>query len=159
MWLRRNDVGPVEWRNSPERRIETPSIQVHNKAELISCMLSQHASPNEWQQFNSNLSNALSHVGSQAIIWNKIGLVHRWPQQIKQISHLQVDLGYDDAIKHFPRYWPFVRGIQQSPEDSPHKGQWRGAVMFSSYIPGKTVEQTIDTSVFWDAITLIMTSL
>ena len=32
---------------------------------------------------------------------------------------------------HFPRYWPFVRGIYQSPVNSPHKGQWRGALMFS----------------------------
>ena len=28
-------------------------------------------------------------------------------------------------------YWPFVRGIHQSPVNSPHKGQWRGALMFS----------------------------
>ena len=27
--------------------------------------------------------------------------------------------------------WPFVRGIHRSPENSPHKGQWRGALMFS----------------------------
>ena len=33
--------------------------------------------------------------------------------------------------KHFPRYWPFVRGIHGSPVKSPHKGQWRGALMFS----------------------------
>ena len=33
--------------------------------------------------------------------------------------------------KHFPRYWPFVRGIHRSPMTSPHKGQWRGALMFS----------------------------
>ena len=31
----------------------------------------------------------------------------------------------------FPRYWPFVRGIQRAPVNSPHKGQWRGALMFS----------------------------
>ena len=31
----------------------------------------------------------------------------------------------------FPRYWPFVRGIHRSPVNSPHKGQWRGALMFS----------------------------
>ena len=39
----------------------------------------------------------------------------------------------DDVIKwkHFPRYWPFVRGIHWSPVNSPHKGQWRGALMFS----------------------------
>ena len=40
---------------------------------------------------------------------------------------------HDDVIKwkHFPRYWPFVRGIHWSPVNSPHKGQWRGALMFS----------------------------
>ena len=39
----------------------------------------------------------------------------------------------NDVIKwkHFQRYWPFVRGIHRSPGDSPHKGQWRGALMFS----------------------------
>ena len=40
---------------------------------------------------------------------------------------------HDDVIKwkHFPRYWPFVRGIHRSTVNSPHKGQWRGALMFS----------------------------
>ena len=40
---------------------------------------------------------------------------------------------HDDVIKwkHFPRYWPFVRGIHRSPVNSPHKGRWRGALMFS----------------------------
>ena len=33
--------------------------------------------------------------------------------------------------KHFPHYWPFVRGIPRSPVNSPHKGQWRGVLMFS----------------------------
>ena len=39
---------------------------------------------------------------------------------------------HDDVIKwkHFPRYWPFVRGIPRPPENSPHKGQWRGVLMF-----------------------------
>ena len=40
---------------------------------------------------------------------------------------------HDDVIKwkHFPRNWPFVRWIHRSPVNSPHKGQWRGALMFS----------------------------
>ena len=40
---------------------------------------------------------------------------------------------HDDIIKwkHISRYWPFVRGIRRSPVNSPHKGQWRGALMFS----------------------------
>ena len=39
----------------------------------------------------------------------------------------------DDVIKwkHFPRYWPFAQIIHRSPMNSPHKGQWRGALMFS----------------------------
>ena len=48
---------------------------------------------------------------------------------------------HDDVIKwkHFPRYWPFMRGIHRSPVNSPHKGQWRGALMFcliSAWING-----------------------
>ena len=33
--------------------------------------------------------------------------------------------------QHFPPYWPFVREIHRSPVNSPHKGPWRGALMFS----------------------------
>ena len=42
-------------------------------------------------------------------------------------------LEHDAVIKwkHYPRYWPFVRGIHRSPVNSPHKGQWRGALIFS----------------------------
>ena len=40
---------------------------------------------------------------------------------------------HDDVIKwkHFPRNWSFVRGIHRSQVNSPHKGQWRAALMFS----------------------------
>ena len=40
---------------------------------------------------------------------------------------------HDDVIKwkHFPRYWRFVRGIYRSPVNSPHKGQWRGDLIFA----------------------------
>ena len=33
--------------------------------------------------------------------------------------------------KPFPVYRPFVRGIHRSSAGSPHKGQWRGALIFS----------------------------
>ena len=48
-------------------------------------------------------------------------------------TELCAELLHDDVIKwkHFPPYWPFVRGIHRSPVNSPHKGQWRGALMFS----------------------------
>ena len=43
----------------------------------------------------------------------------------------------DDVIqwKHFPRYWPFVWGFHWSPVNFPHKGQWRGPLMFSLICP------------------------
>ena len=53
------------------------------------------------------------------------------------VKHIRVKghyMRYHDAVikwKHFPRNWPFVRGIPRSPGNSPHKGQWRGALMFS----------------------------
>ena len=40
---------------------------------------------------------------------------------------------HEDVIKwkHFPRHWLFVREIHRSPVNYPHKGQWRGTLMFS----------------------------
>ena len=55
----------------------------------------------------------------------------RWMAAI--LSRLHCVNHHDDVIKwkHFPRYWPFVRRIHRSPVNSSHKGQWRGALMFS----------------------------
>ena len=49
------------------------------------------------------------------------------------ITLLATALLHDDVIKwkHFPRYWPFVRGIHRSPVTSPHNGKWRRALIFS----------------------------
>ena len=60
------------------------------------------------------------HVMSLVCLVCLISVVHQW-------------LRHDDVIKskHFPRNWPFVRGIHRSPVNSPHKGQWRGALMMS----------------------------
>ena len=46
---------------------------------------------------------------------------------------MNISFQHDDVIKwkHFPSYWSFVRGTHQSPVNSPHKGQWSGALMFS----------------------------
>ena len=45
----------------------------------------------------------------------------------------KICIWHDDVIKwkHFPRYWPFVRGIHRSSANSSHNGQWRGSLMFS----------------------------
>ena len=65
----------------------------------------------------------------------------RWPPppphtHTKQESMNHVHNVYDISwwrhqMGTFSRYWPFVRGIHRSPVNSPHKGQWRGALIFS----------------------------
>ena len=47
-------------------------------------------------------------------------------------------LHHDDVItwKDFPRYWSFVWEIHRSRVNSHHKGQWRGALVFSLICAG-----------------------
>ena len=55
-------------------------------------------------------------------------------EALRRRRHLHEKIHEHDGVfkwKHFPRYWPFVPGIPRSPVNSPHKGQWRGALMFS----------------------------
>ena len=61
----------------------------------------------------------------------KWSIFHSQRKTVPKIHH---DFcSHDDVMKwkHFPRYGPFVRRIHRSPVNSPHKGQWRGALMFS----------------------------
>ena len=64
-----------------------------------------------------------NHSFMQTSQWNRI----------IESDNLSMRTGHDDVIKwlHFPRNWPFVREIHRSPVNFPHKGQWRGALMFS----------------------------
>ena len=61
-------------------------------------------------------------------------IMPNWAERVGTLYRAHTAGGsYDDIIKWklFPRHWPFVRGIHRSPVNSPHKGQWRGALMFS----------------------------
>ena len=63
-------------------------------------------------------------------------VMHHWvksPVALLLFSIFGLGTHHDDVIKwkHFPRNWPFVRGIHRSPVNSLHKGQWRGALVFS----------------------------
>ena len=72
------------------------------------------------------MSKVLCHSPKGNSIGNSHGII--------TTTHLKITcLKHDDAIKwkHFPRYWPFVWGIYWSPVNSPHKGEWRGVLMFS----------------------------
>ena len=58
----------------------------------------------------------LKNAMMQKTLHKQWRIVHKWQKHYDVIKW-----------KHFPRYWPFVRGIHRWP----HKGQWRGALMFS----------------------------
>ena len=59
------------------------------------------------------------------------GVVHFIFFVWKEDSDILLCHAYSMKWKHFPHCWPFVRGIHWSPVNSPHRGQWRGALMFS----------------------------
>ena len=70
-----------------------------------------------WLNFKQNLVMNGWDISSETALW---------------VHSSEVKWAHDDVIKwkHFPRYWPFVWGIHRSPVNSPHKGQWCGALMF-----------------------------
>ena len=76
------------------------------------------------------------HCNENVCIWYEFhcSLFNEHSCQEVSIGSCNDDLFIDHDVikwKHFPRYWPFVRGIHRSPVNSLHKGQWRGALMFS----------------------------
>ena len=71
------------------------------------------------------------------IVKHTVHTIVSWPYHKQWLVHVNQSAWikptiHDDVIKrkHFPRYWPFVRGNHRSPVNSPHKGQWREAMMF-----------------------------
>ena len=50
-----------------------------------------------------------------------------------EVKHISILSMHDGVFKwkHFRRYLPFVQGNHRSPVNSPHKGQWHGALFFS----------------------------
>ena len=67
---------------------------------------------------------SLSHWGRVA----HICLRDLYHHSLNQCQNIHGDVS---KWKHFPCYWPVVRWIHRSPVNSPHKGQWRGALIFS----------------------------
>ena len=57
----------------------------------------------------------------------------RWVDNDGLVNKYREATRHDDVIKweQFPRYWDFVGGIHRSPVNSTHKGQCRGALIFS----------------------------
>ena len=100
------------------------------------------------------------------VLWKKINKT-QLPKQTYYFKDRPYDIGQSDIRllicqahdnvnkwKHFPRYWPFVREIHQSPVNSPQKSKRRGALTFPLIC-----ELTLVRLMIWDAIALVMTSL
>ena len=70
----------------------------------------------------------LCHYILTMLLWSGLNSI----QAIIYVFHSTPCPLHDDVIKwkQFTQYWPFVRGIHWSPVNSPHKGQWRGALLF-----------------------------
>ena len=85
----------------------------------------------------------------------------RWPPWDLLSGMLTWIIGHDDVIrwKHFPRYWPYVRGIHRSLVSSHTKASDAELWCFLRSVPDYTIDQTIARLVIWDAIAPIMTSV
>ena len=91
------------------------------------------------------IGDVMSHMWRPANVWSRIPWRNGRVQldiandmttvelAVHPTNHVQNLRFHDDVIKwkHLPRYWPFVLGIHRSPVNSPHKGQRRGALVFS----------------------------
>ena len=116
-----------------------PNFKLEKIRELRWCQLCRHQRHRRLSLApmtkKTLLSSILVNVMTDQSICSDLILcrrhVHRKFYQIQFFTQ-NIYKVHDDVIKwkHFPRYWPFVRGIHRSPVNSPHKGQWRGALMF-----------------------------
>ena len=88
-----------------------------------------------WQNFKKNVNMTLYLWKYQCtpyffshIVW--IPLEFTPHNVIGNLLPNAVPVFHNDVLKwkHFPRYWPFVRGIQRW---FPHRSQWRGTLTFS----------------------------
>ena len=104
-----------QWKNSRRK------LQIANNYSMF--MISLVRAVIKHVNYNGSVINVMANVGHYGATVKLCGV---GPCLAEFILH-------DDVIKwkYFTRYWPFVRGIHRSLVNSPHKGQWRGALMLS----------------------------
>ena len=84
-----------------------------------------------WEQNSTNFYSKYKTFHSRKCVWK-----YRLRNDVKRTFH---QLYMNNSITMmtlsnrsiFRVYWLFVRGIHRSPVNSPHKGQWRGTLIFS----------------------------
>ena len=105
---------------------------------LFSCICMQFVCLNNKDHFVSIYFLFWCLRGSAALYANASLIQIQWATDVFQVCWIISQSPctaptHDDVIKwkHIPRYWPFVWRIHRWPVNSPHKGQWRGALIFS----------------------------
>ena len=121
------------WTNKTFDRIKSRNQIMHmNMMHRINIKLQQ--------LLCSNYLKLIKHVD---IIYHFSILLFRGQSTFILYFHRRQRIDYsphDDVVKwkKIKRYWPFVRETHRSPVNSPHKGQWHGALIFSLICPLNT---------------------
>ena len=112
---------------------------VYDNSEMPFNHLTNHQPPVEIKPVRQNFTDKKKIIITDGIVtmteviylMNKHPLI--WVDITVLLNLTLPGLNHDDVIewKRFLRYWPLVRGIHRSPVKSPHKGQWRGDLLFS----------------------------
>ena len=92
---------------------------------------------NGWAN-NRDAGNLRRHRAHYGVIVTKIPVtlspvqrIHLTIQNVNDGVKILRGFNYDVIKwKHLLRHWPFVRGIHRWPVNSPHKGLWRGTLIF-----------------------------
>ena len=101
---------------------------------LMNCVAFSQSDSSNWVMWQ--VTDPLPPLGGTCA-WPRKNNFHKnaksWMILLDIWLRFQNQTKHDDVIKwkHIPRNWLFVRGIHRSPVNSSHKGQWRGALMFS----------------------------
>ena len=100
----------------------------------ITVVLTYVSNGPEWwtKEFNLSINNCIVLLAQIWSIYNNTCMIIVYQGLCCHSENFISDLNDDVMkLKHFPRYWSFVRGIHQSPVNSPHKGQWSKVLIFS----------------------------
>ena len=116
----------LQWNNN---RNSNSFIQ-ENAFQNVLCEMAAILSRLQYVQLKSR---EILFAHNLPIVWTLVCTEHGSVTAVTSIAAAIFRPYHDDVIKwkHFPRNWPFVREIHRSPVNFPHKGQWRGALMFS----------------------------
>ena len=121
------------WQNSSHgmghflQRMSSDAFLIHNiwVSDLVIPMM-------PWHEIAFHITSSLWSESS-ILWWIPITKFYIRSPNFLWLLLITKNIFHDDVMKwkHFLCYWPFVWAIHQSLVNSPHKGQWCGALIFS----------------------------